>query len=61
MYICTHFCTTFSLLTLFPPLLPSTGTTPPGKTCSTLLFSNSVEEKREDKMKNMVLFLRRYR
>jgi hypothetical protein len=53
----TFYYTLFTLLPPFPQhLLPTTGASSPtiGRTCSTLLFSNLVEEKQiKEKMKNV--------
>jgi hypothetical protein len=56
-YVCTYFCTVFTLLLLFPIISPPTGaSTPPlGRTCSTLLFCDFVEEERE-KIKRKTAF-----
>jgi hypothetical protein len=51
LHTCIYiFCTVFTLLSPFPiisPLLLIPTPCPPGRTCSTFLFSNFVEEKRE--------------
>jgi hypothetical protein len=48
LHTCVHiFALYLPSYSLSPPLSPLTGTPTPSRTCSTLLFSNFVGEKRE--------------